>query len=184
MFDAGVNFIRIGQYENSSDYTSWDWVERKRGEYAVVPELDDYVDSLVENRVHIEIQLLYGNPLYTSPSGRAPRKPFHRKPGDFHNPDRSIYSAYWPPVTPQQITAFTKYVTWMVNHFRGRVEYYEIWNEPNIDYWNPVSNPEDYGKSYSKPLPPRSTAPTQTRKPSLADWLGRRRFRQTGAGCL
>ena len=29
MFDAGVNFIRIGQYENSSDYTSWDWVERK-----------------------------------------------------------------------------------------------------------------------------------------------------------
>ena len=30
MFDAGVNFIRIGQYENSSDYTSWDWVERRR----------------------------------------------------------------------------------------------------------------------------------------------------------
>src|SRR5437868_4644074 len=30
MFDAGVNFIRIGQYENSSDYTSWDWVERKK----------------------------------------------------------------------------------------------------------------------------------------------------------
>lgn len=147
MFDAGVNFIRIGQYENSSDYTSWDWVERKRGEYAVVPELNDYVDSLVENRVHVEIQLLYGNPLYTSPSGRAPQS-ITPEPGGFHNPDRSIYSAYWPPVTPEQITAFTKYVTWMVSHFRGRVEYYEIWNEPNIDYWNPVSNPEDYGKLF------------------------------------
>ena len=99
MFDAGVNFIRIGQYENSSDYTSWDWVERKRGEYSVVPELDDYVDSLVENRVHIEIQLLYGNPLYTSPSGRAPQT-ITPEPGSFHNPDRSLYSAYWPPVTP------------------------------------------------------------------------------------
>ena len=74
MFDAGVNFIRIGQYENSSDYTSWEWVERKRGEYSVVPELDDYVNSLVENGVHIEIQLLYGNPLYTSPAGRSSPK--------------------------------------------------------------------------------------------------------------
>src|SRR5689334_376792 len=33
IFDAGMSFIRIGQYENSSDYTSWDWVERKPGEY-------------------------------------------------------------------------------------------------------------------------------------------------------
>ena len=33
MFDAGVSWIRIGQYENSSDPTSWDWVERKRGEF-------------------------------------------------------------------------------------------------------------------------------------------------------
>src|ERR1039457_5980199 len=31
MFDAGVSWIRIGQYENTSDYTSWDWIEQKRG---------------------------------------------------------------------------------------------------------------------------------------------------------
>src|ERR1700682_6428690 len=36
IFDAGINFIRIGQYENSSDYTSWDWVERKRGGYSSI----------------------------------------------------------------------------------------------------------------------------------------------------
>ena len=34
MFDAGVSWIRIGQYENSSDPTSWDWVEQKRGVFA------------------------------------------------------------------------------------------------------------------------------------------------------
>ncbi|MGI8959901.1 MAG: GH39 family glycosyl hydrolase [Bryobacteraceae bacterium] len=147
MFDAGVNFIRIGQYENSSDYTSWEWVERKRGEYSVVPELDDYVNSLVENGVHIEIQLLYGNPLYTSPAGRLPQS-VTPEPGSFHNPDRSLYSVFWPPKTDEQITAFTKYVAWMVNHFRGRVEYYEIWNEPNIDYWNPTANAEDYGRLF------------------------------------
>ena len=37
MFDAGVSWIRIGQYENSSDYTSWDWVEQKRGVYSIPP---------------------------------------------------------------------------------------------------------------------------------------------------
>ena len=63
IFDAGINFIRIGQYENSSDYTSWDWVERKRGEYSIAPEVEDEIDSLAENGVKIEIQLLYGNPL-------------------------------------------------------------------------------------------------------------------------
>lgn len=147
MFDAGINFIRIGQYENSSDYTSWEWVERKRGEYSVVPELDEYVNSLVENGVHIEIQLLYGNPLYTSPSGHVPQL-ITPEPGSFHNPDRSIYSVFWPPKTSEQIEAFTRYVAWMVNHFRGRVEYYEIWNEPNIDYWNPEPSPEEYGKLF------------------------------------
>ena len=36
MFDAGVNWIRIGQYENSSDRTSWDWIEQKRGVLTLV----------------------------------------------------------------------------------------------------------------------------------------------------
>jgi len=72
MFDAGVSWIRIGQYENSSEPTSWDWVEQKRGVYTVSPEVDDYVDSLVDNGVKVQVQLLYGNPMYTSPAGRRP----------------------------------------------------------------------------------------------------------------
>src|ERR1035438_8439964 len=56
MFDAGVSWIRIGQYENSSDPTSWDWVEQKRGVYAMAPEVDDYVDSLLENSVKVQIR--------------------------------------------------------------------------------------------------------------------------------
>jgi hypothetical protein len=59
MFDAGVKWVRIGQYENSSDQTSWDWIEQKRGVFAVPPHLDDAIDSLIENGVHILVQLLY-----------------------------------------------------------------------------------------------------------------------------
>ena len=152
LFDAGINFVRVGQYENSSDYTSWDWVERKRGKYSIPPEVEDEIDSLVENGVHIEIQLLYGNALYTSPAGHLPQtiKP---APGGFHNPDRSLYSLFWPPRTHEQIRAFSNYAAWMARHFRGRVQYYEIWNEPNIDYWNPTASPEEYGRLFKAVVP-------------------------------
>jgi len=145
MFDAGVKWIRIGQYENSSEPTSWEWVERKRGVYSVSPEVDDYVDSLVENGVNVQVQLLYGNPMYTSPAGKKPDE-ITPEPGSFHNDDRSLYSVFWPPRTPEQIEAFTKYVRWMVDHFRGRIHYYALWNEEDIGYWNPWGNPEEYGR--------------------------------------
>ena len=145
MFDAGVSWIRIGQYENSSDYTSWDWVEQKRGVFAVSPELDDYVDSLVDNGVKVQVQLMYGNAMYTSPSGHRPDS-ITPEPGSFHNDDRSLYSAFWPPKTPDQIDAFLRYVKWMVNHFKGRIHYWALWNEQDIGYWNPHGDPEEYGR--------------------------------------
>ena len=143
IFDAGIKFARIGQYENSSDYTSWDWVEQKRGVYAIPQEVDDYVSSLADNGVAIELQLLYGNGMCTSPAGRLPDSILPAL-GGFHPPDRGLYSVFWAPTTPEQIRAFTNYVRWTVNHFRGRVQYYEIWNEPSEYFWNPQPSPEAY----------------------------------------
>ncbi len=145
MFDAGVSWIRIGQYENSSDYTSWDWIEQKRGVLAIPEGLDDYVDSLADNGVKIQVQLLYGNPIYTAHAGKLPDA-MSPEPGSFHNPDRSIYSVFWPPKTPDQIAAFMKYVKFMVGHFKGRIRYYALWNEQDIEYWNPKPNAEEYGR--------------------------------------
>lgn len=145
LFDAGFKWIRIGQYENSSDWTSWDWVEQKPGVYSVPTQVDDYVDSLVDNGVLIQVQLLYGNAMYTSPAGKLPEASVPA-PGSFHNPDRSLYSVFWPPKTSGQIAAFNRYVQWMVQHFQGRISYWALWNEQDIDYWNPVPNPEDYGR--------------------------------------
>jgi hypothetical protein len=144
MFDIGVNWIRIGQYENSSEPTSWDWVEQRRGVYSISPEVDDYVDSLVENHVSIQVQLLYGNPMYTGPAGRKPDQ-ITPEPGSFHNDDRSVNSIFWAPKTPEQIEAFIKYVKWIVNHYKGKIKYWALWNEQDIGYWNDA-NPEDYGR--------------------------------------
>ena len=145
MFDAGFKWIRIGQYENSSDRTSWDWIEQKRGIYASSPELEDYVDSLVDNGMNIQVQLIYGNVMYTSPSGILPDVSVP-EPGSFHNDDRSLDSVFWPPKTPEQIAAFNGYAAWMVNHFRDRIHYWALWNEQDIGYWNPWGNPEEFGR--------------------------------------
>jgi hypothetical protein len=144
MFDAGFKWIRIGQYENSSDYTSWDWIEQRRGVYAASPLLEDAVDSLIDNGMDVQVQLLYGNPMYTAHSGKLLDISVP-EPGSFHNDDRSMYSVYWPPVTPEQITAFNQYVGWMVDHFKDRIHYWALWNEQDIGYWNPWGNPEQYG---------------------------------------
>jgi len=144
MFDAGFKWIRIGQYENSSDYTSWDWIEQKRGVYAASPLLEDAVDSLVDNGMDVQVQLLYGNPMYTAHSGKLPDISVPES-GSFHNDDRSMYSVYWPPLTPEQTAAFNKYVAWTVDHFRDRIHYWALWNEQDIGYWNPWGNPEQYG---------------------------------------
>jgi len=145
MFDAGFKWIRIGQYENNSDYTSWDWIEQKRGVYASSPLLEDAVDSLVDNGVNIQVQVMYGNNMYTSPSGKLPEISTPAA-GSFHNDDRSLYSIFWPPATPEQIGAFNRYAAWMVKHFHDRIHYWALWNEQDIGYWDPWGNPEQYGR--------------------------------------
>ena len=144
MFDAGFKWIRIGQYENSSDRTSWDWIEQNRGVFAASKELEDQVDSLIDNGMVIQVQLLYGNVMYTSPSGKLPDESVPQL-GSFHNNDRSLYSVFWPPTTPEQIAAFNRYAAWMVQHFKDRIHYWALWNEQDIGYWNPWGNPEQYG---------------------------------------
>lgn len=145
IFDGGFEWVRIGQYEDSSDQTSWDWVEQKRGHLAIPPKVDEYINSLVQNGTKIDLQLLYGNPMYTSPAGIMPNS-IIPAPATVHNPDRSLYSIFWPPTTPSQIKAFIRYTKFMVNHFRGRIKYYSLWNEENGEYWNPKANPEQYGR--------------------------------------
>jgi len=144
MFDAAIKYVRIGQYENTSDMTGWDWVEHDKERLSLKPEVDAYVDSLVENGAVIELQLLYGNPIYTSPAGVL--RSISPTPASVHNRDLGLYSIFWPPKTPEQIAAFLRYTKWRVNHFRGCVRYYSLWNEEDASYWNLNPNPEEYGR--------------------------------------
>jgi len=157
LFDSGVKWVRIGQYENSSDLTSWDWVEQRPGHYAILPELDEAVRSLVENGVTVEVQLQYSNPLFQGDPAKRPRRVLLPPPG-IGQDDEPVNPIFLPPQTDEQIGAFLRHVRFMVNHFRGRVKHWELWNEPNIGYWRPhtdtkeelVAKARGYGKVLSR----------------------------------
>src|SRR5436190_9013551 len=60
------------------------------------------------------------------------------------------YRANWmkddPPHTDQDFADFANYTRRVVSRYKGRVKYWEIWNEPNIPtFWKPP-NVADYAK--------------------------------------
>jgi hypothetical protein len=136
IFDSGVKWVRIGQYENSSEKTSWDWVEQTAGRYSVLPEVDEAIRSLRENGVQIEIQLQYSNPLYQGDPANRPVRVKLPPPGIGQN-DEPVNPIFLPPKTEEQTEAFLKYVRFMVDRYKLSVKHWELWNEPDIGYWQP-----------------------------------------------
>jgi hypothetical protein len=40
---------------------------------------------------------------------------------------------------------FAQYAYQVVRHFRGRITYWQVWNEPDlVTFWHPTPNPDDY----------------------------------------
>ncbi len=63
---------------------------------------------------------------------------------DYGNP---LYDKGQPPHTDESRAAFAKWATAAVLHFKNQGVLWEIWNEPNGDwFWSPHVNPEDYAK--------------------------------------
>jgi beta-glucosidase/6-phospho-beta-glucosidase/beta-galactosidase len=84
----------------------WKAVEARKGELSI-PQKWDYIVSKAKRR-GIESMLIldYGNTLYDG--------------GD-------------KPISSESISAFARYAAFVASHFAGRVKYYEIWNEWNLD---------------------------------------------------
>jgi len=155
VFDSGVKWVRLGQYENSSEKTGWDWVEQTPGVYRVPTEVDEAVRSLVDNGVSIEMQLCYNNSLY---QGNRSSRPKHVDPappsiGQEDKPPNPIFNGL---TTEEEIQGFLNYTRFMVNHYQGKVRGWELWNEENIGYWQPAASSYEQviakGKQYGKVL--------------------------------
>ena len=155
IFDSGVKWVRIGQYENSSDKTSWDWVEQSPGVYRVRPEVDEAIRSLSDNGVSIELQLCYGNALYQGDPAARSRHVDPTPPGigDQDEPAPAIFHGL---KTEDEIQGFLNYTRFMVTRYKGKIRNWELWNEPNIGYWQPNVEEKEQraakGREYGRAL--------------------------------
>jgi hypothetical protein len=95
----------------------WKQVEVKAGQY----QIPDWVEATVAaaqaaNMLPLAI-LDYGNPLYGNDK----------------------------PKTPEAIEAFSRYAAFVVKHFKGRINHFELWNEWETHTGNTTpGSPEDY----------------------------------------
>jgi hypothetical protein len=108
--------------------TGWCRCEKEKGKYDF-QWLDDVVDNLLKRGIQPWFNVGYGNKLYMPNAiGEA--------------------AVGWVPLYfgDETLQAWGNYVRALANHFKGRVSYYEIWNEPNISsFWQPTNpSPAEY----------------------------------------
>jgi len=84
-------------------FGAWQHVDWGTGHYAIDPREESVIDDLVSNRVRIMLVL-----------------------DVWHPESRTVYYK-----TEEDIQRYLSWVRFMVRHFKGRVEYYEILNEPD-----------------------------------------------------
>ncbi|MHB9038585.1 MAG: discoidin domain-containing protein [Armatimonadota bacterium] len=141
MLSSGVKLNRISQW---GDKTDWATVEKVKGVYKIDPEVDRYITESVNSGIDILLTLDYGNNLYQQvldPSDFGPT---------WHKGHPFLQCA---PTTPEAVQGFANYCAFMARHFRGRVKYFEVWNEENGWFFNEwatrdkVSAVQAYGKA-------------------------------------
>ena len=118
--DIGVKWIRL--------QSGWQRTEREKGVYNFA-WLDDIVDNLLSRGLKPWMCLAYGNDLYTEAA-------------------KKVYGAAGcPPIhTAEEKEAWSRYVTELTKHYKGKITHYEVWNEPDgIWCWKHGVNAEEYG---------------------------------------
>lgn len=134
IFDIGLKWIRVGQW---GDQTEWAAVEREKGKYEMDPATDRAIQDCADNGVDLLYGLNYGNKLYSNMD-----KPWGDV-GPIYQEGSPFYKNAGPR-TEEERQAFVRYVDFVVRKYKGRVKYWELWNEQNG--WYPGHEPELYGK--------------------------------------
>lgn len=102
--ETGVKWARV--------QTGWSRCELEDGVFSF-EWLDEIVDELIGVGVQPWFNVCYGNQLHTA----APA------------PD----AVGWAPIYAESaVVAWRRFVGALVDHFKDRVQYYEVWNEPDI----------------------------------------------------
>jgi hypothetical protein len=120
---AGFKFVRM-------DF-AWGGIETRKGEYDW-SGYEELLANLEKRGLRAILILDYSHPLYedtaTSPNPLT---------GESHQNTAS-------PQHPASIAAFARWAAASAKHFQGRHVLWEIWNEPNINFWSPKPDAQQY----------------------------------------
>lgn len=131
LLTCGVKLNRIGQW---GDRTDWAAVEQVKGVYRVPAEVDRAIAESQRAGVETLLTLAYGNNLYQRQESQPNAGPTWQRGHPF---------LQCAPTTDEAVEGFARYCGYMARHFRGRVRYFEVWNEENgwfFDDWARVSD--------------------------------------------
>jgi hypothetical protein len=109
--DIDPPLIALGGLGLARDEIFWGAVEPSRGVLSVPAKWDAIINNFIANGIEPLIILDYGN---------------------------SLYDGGGIPYSKEGLDAWARYVTTVAQHFKGKVKNYEVWNEPNLDGFNPT----------------------------------------------
>jgi hypothetical protein len=113
-----VDLITDAGIKQVRDEMFWHEVERKKGVYVIPERFLKNLEYSVAAGLDTLIILDYGNPLYEG--GNAPTR-------------------------KKSIKAFGRYCYTLAKELKGKVKYFEVWNEPNVDgFWRPRHDAKAY----------------------------------------
>lgn len=123
MQQAGCTVCRVG--------TGWDQIEAKQGTYDW-SRLDLYVDYCLDHNIE-PLVLFGGTPQWAMPKGVDPKVDH-------------AYARY--PAAEEHAAAFERFVYNLGKRYRGRVRYYEFWNEANgYGWYTALLDPPSYSRA-------------------------------------
>jgi hypothetical protein len=114
----------------------WNRIEQRKGMYdwnTPAHRLDDVINSLVRRKIAPVIQVYGGNRLYMQTKPDANNRP--------------LAEAVKLLDDPEVRAAWLRFVEAMVRRYRAQVKFWEIWNEPNGEwFWATPTTVKDYGR--------------------------------------
>ena len=120
---AGFKFIRM-------DFV-WQTIERTKGTY-IWADYDELTANLHKRGLRAIYILDYSNSLYEGPVDSKDPITGEEQKGTAS------------PQHPESLAAFASWATAAAEHFKDSNIIWEIWNEPNISFWKPKPDVEQY----------------------------------------
>jgi hypothetical protein len=151
-YDLGLNWVRVSYWDS---VFNWHYAEQENGKIVIDPLADETVTESTGNGIHFVLCLAYGNWLY-SKEAKAHASLDALPP--YSTADKQLWTVpfHWPPPpsdSEEHFAAWLNFVRTMVRHFKGRIRYYEIWNEQNLnwaEYYKEKADQEKYVDQYCR----------------------------------